>query len=90
MNEEDLVEFRVTFGVQYKHDPHPAGWPHADGWLTVVAPNETVARDEVYAMVGQRWSFIYAPWDARYPGKDKYPMGELRRVYVRVVPDGDE
>lgn len=72
-----LREFRVTFGVQYATEQHPVSWVHPDGWLAVVAPNETVAREAVINMVGTQWAFIYDDNDPRRPTLERYPLGQL-------------
>jgi len=70
-------EFYVTFGQQYAIEPHPLGWPHPDGWLTIVAENEDMARKCAYALLEDRWSFMYSEEDF---DPTFYPLKELYRV----------
>jgi hypothetical protein len=77
-----MIEFRVTFGQQYHHMPHPT-LPEAnpDGWLAVMADDETLARVAVFDRIGSAWSSIYGPDDDHYPTADGYyPRGELARI----------
>lgn len=87
------MEWRVTFGQQYRHEPHPT-WhdAHPDGWLAVSARSEAQARAAVMARIGQHWAFMYAMGDAFQvstrsdDGGDGgtwaeiYPRGELGRI----------
>ena len=79
------IEFRVTFGTAHIALPHA----HPDGWLAVDAPDELSARLAVADLLGQRWSFIYAPGNEGYPtaesgvtevGYPWYSRGELARI----------
>jgi hypothetical protein len=88
---EGLTEFRVTFGQAHRDLPElPEA--HPDGWLTVFAPDETAARDLVFAELGRRWSNIYPvntgagvlAWDET---RDNvlYPLGEVA-CWVTTTP----
>jgi hypothetical protein len=86
-----LYEWRVTFGQQYAHNPHPT-FPaaHPDGWVTVHAPTEKAARDATLALLGTRWAWMYAMGDARsISGRSEdgdrvnwavFPRGEHHRI----------
>jgi len=78
----NLTEYRVTFGLQYAHEPHPR-FPaaHPDGWVAVFASDELIARCAAVAVLGTAWSSIYHPEDEWYPwGAGYYPRGELGRL----------
>jgi len=79
----NVTEYRVTFGSQYAHEPHPR-FPaaHPDGWVAVFALDELVARHAAVAVLGTAWSSIYHPEDAGYPrgDHDSYSRGELSRL----------
>lgn len=73
-----MSEFRITFGQQYRREPHPA-FDNAtpDGWLTVHASDEMAARTAVVAVIGRAWSGIYeTPFDAA-EWTEYYPLGEV-------------
>lgn len=74
-------EFRVTFGQQYRRDPHPRAGTlvHPDGWWTIVADDHHQARDITAQLLGTAWSNLY---DADLHADDEhfYPRGELLRV----------
>ena len=74
-------EFRVTFGQQYRNEPHPRmAVAHPDGWVTIVASSEGLARDLAYHLLGTHWAFIYGPDDEGKPTLRKYPLGEVARI----------
>lgn len=77
----DLTEYRITFGMQYDHEPHPQfSEAHPNGWLAILAPDELIARHAAIAALGTTWSSIYHPVDDGYPrgnGHDNYNRGEL-------------
>ena len=76
-----MSEFRVTFGVRYRHEPHPV-LPKADpdGYITVVADSEPQARSYLFEHIGRAWAFIYPePFDeARWA--QLHPHGEFLRL----------
>lgn len=86
-----LTEYRITFGGQYRTEPHPY-FPaaHPDGWLTVLATDEYAARRAVITTIGPNWCGIYHPDDPWYPGSDRatalagdvdyFPLRELGRL----------
>ena len=78
----NLTEYRVTFGAQYAHEPHPRFLAaHPDGWVAVFASDELIARCAAVAVLGTAWSSIYHPEDDGYPhGDGYYPRGELGRL----------
>lgn len=85
MPDPDLIEYRVTFGSAYAHQPHPV-WndAHPDGWLTVLAPDELTARRGVIAAITNAWSSIYGPADRDYPRamSSYFRLGEIGRMQV--------
>jgi hypothetical protein len=85
-----MEEFRFTFGVKYRQDPHPGTingvTPHPDGWVTVIAPDENAARAAVAEQIGNAWAFCY-PKD--YFNAHYYPAGELTRITVVDNPVGE-
>lgn len=78
----ELREYRVTFGVMYRREPHPT-FPAADpdGWLTVMAPDEESARALVVDRIGRAWAFIYS---AERMTEHYYPHGEITRWSTEV------
>jgi len=81
------LEYAMTFGCQYGADPrrltHPT-WPpaDADGWVTILAPDESSARACAFRLFGKRWAFIYPPGghDPKF-----FPLGELARVHCTAT-----
>lgn len=78
------MEFRLTFGQQYRREPHPLGAiSHPDGWVTVIAPDEKTARQLVLNKADEKWAFLYDMDDVE--GKSDawwrsfHPLGELAR-----------
>jgi monoamine oxidase len=69
-----MKEYRVTFGLKYRTNEHPT-WPkaHPDGWLTVIAENENMARR--FTAAGEH----QADWDL-------YFKGELGRIEFSETP----
>lgn len=77
-----MAAFAVTFGQQYKREPHPYfGKAHPDGFVVIVAPDWDTARRMAFDNLGQAWSFMY-PYDTpeEQATVDGYqPLGELAR-----------
>lgn len=73
-----LQDYHVTFGVQYRHEPHPVlSFPNLpDGYVTVEAPDWETARAVTNALFGDRYAFMY---DAATHDTSYYPAGELAR-----------
>lgn len=81
MNEQ-ISEFAVTFGVQYKHQPHPVFQQSnvADGYVVIEAPDEEQAREISNILFNDEWSMIYDDSDPRSPKNSEYfPLGEIAR-----------
>ena len=76
----ELREYRLTFGVQYAHEPHPR-FSAADpkGWVAVMAPDYEAARDLVVERLGTDWAFLRGASELR---ADRYPAGEIARWTV--------
>lgn len=79
-----MTEFRITFGQRYKHEEHPLGWPHPDGWLSVLAPDYGTARAIVENFLGSAWAFMYEEGDAGFPTESTYPRGELFQLTIET------
>lgn len=88
---------RVTFGEQYRRDPHPrVTWAHPDGWLEVVVEADDdaarIAREFTFDYLGIHWAFDYTPesWANNNPRtiEEWYPLGVLARVTLdaRGIP----
>jgi hypothetical protein len=74
-------EFRITFGLRYRYDVHPH-FPqaHPDGWLTIVARDEEIARQIAHVVLDFDWAGIYAgPFDED-AWRRKHPAGEITRI----------
>jgi hypothetical protein len=79
----ELIEFRVTFGIQYRTEAHPT-FPaaHPSGWVTIMAPDETAAREVAFERLGKAWAFIYQDGWPGWPAAglySRFPLGELAR-----------
>ena len=80
-----MTEYRLTFGVQYAHEPHPA-WDgaHPDGWVAIEAPDEAAARELAATALGSAWAFLYGPGEGLV--ESYHPRGEIGRLgSARVV-----
>lgn len=84
-SETGMTIYYVTFGQQYRHEPHPTlglvpSLP--DYVVQVEAPDSDAARALVVQHLGQSWSFLY-----RGTGDPKwYPRGP----YARITDQGIE
>lgn len=88
-----MPEYRLTFGSQYSHEPHPAlpNLVHPDGWFTIVADDENAARRLVIRLLDRAWSMLYSPEEVAAKPTDPgasweslFPRGEMLRI---VDPD---
>ena len=80
MKNPELKEYRFTFGQKYRREEHPT-FPaaHPDGYVTVIATDESQARNAVVGLIGTAWAFCYvAPFTDDWA--QCYPLGELARV----------
>lgn len=70
-----MEDFMLTFGVQYKEEPHPR-WPECNprGWVRITATDYEAARAIAVERFGQDWSMLTPYWrfESRY-----FPAGEL-------------
>jgi hypothetical protein len=81
-----MTEYRITFGSQYRHEPHPsAQWAHPDGWLAVITDDPQLVRPLTLSVVGQAFSSDYAPDDPWYPTEEHYPLGCLARIRLEIL-----
>lgn len=81
MNDQ-ISEFGVTFGVQYKYQPHPylEAPKVADGYVVIEAPDEENARKIARILFEDTWSRIYSELDPLNPKDNSfYPLGEIAR-----------
>lgn len=70
----------VTFGQRYPREPHPfKDYADHNGWLTIDAPNERLARKAAFEELGQYWSMLYSEDEF---DKSLYPKGELMRLTI--------
>lgn len=76
------MEFFVTFGTQYRREPHPkVNYADPDGFLVIEAANEGEARQKAFAELGPYWSMLRPLKAARVAGDLAYfPKGELKRI----------
>lgn len=82
-----VAEFRVTFGQYYRNTEHPEGWPHPDGWLSIIAADYSAARAAVESFLGDRWGFMYEEGEDGFPTTARYPLGQLHRLTVPEASD---
>lgn len=80
----ELETFYVTFGDQYRREPHPY-FPgaHPDGYLKVMAQDEVAARLLCFRMMDSKWSMIYPEaefWEDPEDVAKWYPLGELGQL----------
>jgi hypothetical protein len=78
-----MPNFYITFGQKYRHEPHPMfDLAHPDGWLRIVADDETQARNLVASYIGPAWAFIYDEprFDPPAMKMRWYPLGELASI----------
>lgn len=76
----DTQIFHVTFGQQYRHEPHPThAWVHPDGYATLVVPASVAPDMAAYQIFGDRYSFVYTE-DQFEDSKHHYPRGCLQRI----------
>jgi len=80
-----MHEFRITFGLQYRNEPHPrVKWAHPDGWLSVYAPDYETARELAVALVGSHFAFMYIEGKPNWPTQDHYPLGQLASIRYTI------
>lgn len=92
-----LQKFYLTFGVQYRHTPHPY-WKGADpdGWVLIEAPGYAEARALAVRHFGQNWSMLYDTqnFDEAENQYRYYPKGAIAVIIddgtgvVYGTPDG--
>lgn len=85
-----MTEYRFTFGLKYSRETHPQ-FPaaHPDGWLTILAAREEVARLIANAVLDRDWAFLYSgPFDEKWA--QYHPMGELARIDASLTPVADQ
>lgn len=88
----NIRDFAVTFGVQYKNQPHPIlDHPNvADGYVVIEAPDEDTARKIAENLFDDTWSMLYDSKFPRYPrDSDFFPLGEIAR-YSWSKPNSTE
>jgi hypothetical protein len=79
-----MKTFYVTFGIQYADEPHPL-WPkaHPDGYLTIIAKDEEMARRLTAALLATRWAFMYSHEEF---DRTKFSRGELGCIAFMETP----
>lgn len=94
------IEFRVSFGQMYARQTHPRWAPaHPNGWLTVRAVDEIVAREVLRDALDGAYAMIYHPAAEGYPrpgygtaegyGGEFYPLGQLGELQAFRGPNGE-
>lgn len=85
-----MEKFAVTFGSRYNHEPHPVD-PRITGksFIVVEAYDETHARERIYALLGERWAFLY-PWGEFVPQIAAYGLTEVTLAPVLHVIESKE
>lgn len=74
-----MSQYFVTFGQQYRTEPHPkVKYAHPDGWLTIEAPTMAEAREKAFVELGSHWGFIYE--NNKDFARHYFPLGELHRI----------
>lgn len=80
----ELLNFYVTFGDQYRREPHPFfDGAHPDGYLKVMAPDELTARMLAFGLMDSAWSMLYTEhefWKDPEDVERWYPLGELGQI----------
>lgn len=78
------MKLHITFGLRYRHEPHPT-FPQADpdGWVTVEASDLETAREIAFSAIGDAWAFSY-PEDRFKTIRHMYTRGE-----IAVLTSGD-
>lgn len=73
-----VPEFRVTFGTAHNEDHAALNLGVlSEGWVTIEAPNEEIARGIALGIFGPKWAFLYEK-DEFHP--HHYTQGELLRL----------
>lgn len=72
-----MAEFFLTFGVQYRVEPHPT-WPECNpsGWVRITASSYEEARAIAIDRFGLWWSML-TPAANFNPNSTFFPAGEL-------------
>lgn len=72
------TEYFVTFGQQYRTNPHPmVKYADPDGWLTIEAESGVHAREKAFKELGNAWAMMYLKKDFH---PEYFPKGELHRI----------
>lgn len=72
----EAQRFYITFGVQYRTEPHPSlprDIAHPSGVMAITAPNEDLARKLAHAVTDGAYAFLY-PW-GEGPSEKHHPRG---------------
>ena len=73
-----MKNFYVTFGRKYRTVGHPkARYIHPDGYVTIIAKDETEARRITMLEFGQHWASMY---DDETLQKEYFPLGSLKTI----------
>jgi hypothetical protein len=76
-----LHPYYFTIANKYRHEPHPASEKlgvriHPDGWVTIMAETEGIARDIAKISLCGAWCFQ----SEKEPRKEYYPDGNLTTI----------
>lgn len=73
-----MKEFIVTFGQQYRNEPHEmVSYANPDGYLVVEALDEEHAREKAFKELGPYWSHCYPNIQEH---TIYFPLGEIHRI----------
>lgn len=81
-----MNDYFVTFGQRYRDEEHPKFEDaHPDGWVRVVAEDETAAREAAWMKFDQDYSMLYNEESFK---PDSFPRGELGVIREVMLPGG--
>lgn len=78
IEKEQMPEFYITFGQQYRQEKHPVSYVHPDGYVKIIAKDADQARAKAFEVFGKRWSFFYE----EVPKAEHFPLGVLETLYL--------
>jgi hypothetical protein len=76
-----VTPFYFTFGQRFRTEPHPAAPAlgihiHPDGYVTVMADSERVARDVANKVLHGQWCMS----NVHKPPEKFFPLGNLKTI----------
>lgn len=73
-----MPKYFLTFGVQYKQEPHPhVPTINPDGYVVVDAVSELEAREKVFNIFGDKWAFLYPEKSWSEKNAMYFPLGQV-------------